>query len=278
MKLRNLSAWALVGALLLTVGSSNSPAQDADAAEAHPFPKHVVVFGIHIYATEKTGDDKLLHAANVMAQYLDNDEDGEPDDQRVVDAMVKVGSSITMGYTADELRSHDRDSLPPGPKQGLYDDETHPNPPEGVFDATLEEVLHPISRHGYGGAYPEAFGMRKGSLAANAVDIARGGYFEEVPEKYPEGAWYTYYDKTCRYSCQLNEYLYWTISSLLGAQAGSERLERIGNEWPLNTPEKLRDGDKAIYALLTDPKYAIPKVLPNGKYKAKKFVVLPYPE
>jgi len=34
------------------------------------------VFGIDIYAVADVTDAKLLHTANVMALYLDNDEDG----------------------------------------------------------------------------------------------------------------------------------------------------------------------------------------------------------
>ena len=40
------------------------------------FNRKVVVFGIDIYAVSSVEDTKLLHAANVMEQYLDNDEDG----------------------------------------------------------------------------------------------------------------------------------------------------------------------------------------------------------
>lgn len=47
-------------------GGSNIPA----------FTKHIEVFGIHINATASAPDEKLLHAANVLAEYLDNDEDG----------------------------------------------------------------------------------------------------------------------------------------------------------------------------------------------------------
>ena len=62
----------------------------------------------------------------------------------------------------------------------------------GFNDEALEEVLHMITDHGWAGAYSLVFGARSGTEIAKAVDIARGGYFEKVPEKYPEDAWYTY--------------------------------------------------------------------------------------
>ena len=40
------------------------------------FTKQVEVFGLHIYATNTTGDEKLLHAASILAEYIDNDEEG----------------------------------------------------------------------------------------------------------------------------------------------------------------------------------------------------------
>ncbi len=268
MKFSHSFLFAVTGLILVSCA-------DADE-EGSGFTKQVEVFGVHIYATEKTGNDKILHAANVLAQYLDNDEDGAPDNPLIVENMVRKGSSITMGYTNEELSDADRSTLPPGPKQGLYDVETHPDPPECVFDGAIEEVLHPITRHGFAETYPAAFGLQPGSIVSTAVDLARGGYFEEVPEKYPDGAWYTYYDETCRYSCMMNEYLYWTITFLLGAQDIPGHLERIGNEWPLNTPEKLRDGDPTIYALLTDPRYKVPTVLPDGHYSAATFTIQKY--
>lgn len=231
------------------------------------FNRKVVVFGIDIYAVAAVEDNKLLHAANVMAQYLDNDEDGIVDDQLVLDKMLENRAFLVMWS-----RESDLDIDPPSDRigQDLGKDETVPNyvsgGKTGRFDASLEEVLHIINNAGHSFAYPNAFGQNAGSDLANAMDIARGGQFLTIPEPYPEGAWYTYDDETCAYAdCQTIEYLYWALTSLLGAQ--ENRLNEIGHEWRLNTPELVESNDKAIFQLLTNAQYKMPTVLPDGTYK-----------
>ena len=231
------------------------------------FNRKVVVFGIDIYAVKAIEDIKLLHAANVMAQYLDNDEDGIVDDQLVLDNMTQNKAFLVMWKRENDL---DID-IPNGRKgQDLGNDETHPNfvtdGKTGPFDATLEEVLHIINNAGHSYAYPEAFGQNVGSELANAMDIARGGQFMTIPNQYPSNAWYTYDDETCDYaSCQTIEYLYWTLTSMLGAQ--ENRLNEIDNEWRLNTRILVKNTDTAIFSLLTNPNYKMPTVLPDGTYR-----------
>jgi hypothetical protein len=45
----------------------------------------------------------MLHAANMLAEYLDNDEDGIPDNQLVVDVLVKHKTSLIMAKDEDDL-------------------------------------------------------------------------------------------------------------------------------------------------------------------------------
>ena len=58
-------------------------------SELSSFNRKVIVFGIDIYAVKEVEDIKLLHAANVMAQYLDNDGDGLVDNQLVLNKYTK---------------------------------------------------------------------------------------------------------------------------------------------------------------------------------------------
>ena len=61
------------------------------------FNRKVVVFGIPIYAKRRVEDSRLLHAANIMAQYLDNDEDGEVDNEDVLNAMLEANAFMGCG-------------------------------------------------------------------------------------------------------------------------------------------------------------------------------------
>ena len=99
------------------------------------------------------------------------------------------------------------------------------------------------------------------------MDIARSGHFRQVPRAYPQKAWYTYDDETCDYGCQITEYMYWALTSILGAQEFPGRAEEIDEEWRLNTPELLQARDSRIYKLLTDSQYSFPTRLPDGKYR-----------
>ena len=109
------------------------------------------------------------------------------------------------------------------------------------------------------------FGEGAGTSLSNAMDTARGGNFTTIPNPYPNDSWYTYDDITCEYNCMTTEYIYWSMSSILGAQAN--RLGEISQEWDLNTNALVQSTDTAVYGLLTDPQYKFPTVLPDGTYR-----------
>lgn len=252
-----------------TPPDSGTPSDSSNLESA--FPLHTSVFGVSIRATKETNKEKVLHAANVMAQYLDNDEDGVPDNQAVVDKLVENGATLIMAPTDNELESAVTDLTESDSWQALYGDETILPGESDRFDGSLEEVLHLITHVGYSRVYPEVFGEKMDSSIADAMDLARGGRFETTPTTYPDNAWYTYDDETCDYSCMVTEYTYLALTSILGAQ--KDRLEEIGNEWKLNTREKVEQQDPAIFAILTNPEYALANQIPNGNYTAIEFTL-----
>jgi hypothetical protein len=235
------------------------------------FSKYVAAFGVSIFATESTPDEKVLHAGHVLAQYLDNDEDGRADDPEMVAAMANRMPALVMFATEDDFeRSNLRDSnkLNKYLVQDLYGEETHPEGShiESGFDASLEEILHLLTFAGYAEHYPEALGIDSGSELAAAMDLARGGYFEEVPASYPEEAWYHYDDETCDHHCMMVEYFYWALTSKLGAQEYPGRCEEIAVEWEPCTATALAETDVLVDALLSDPAYKLPTRIPDGSY------------
>ncbi|MGH1489161.1 MAG: hypothetical protein ACRBK7_07170 [Acidimicrobiales bacterium] len=251
----------VAGALNLQVGTL----PDSLAPLAGTFSKHIDVWGINIVATATTDDAKVLHAANVMAQYLDNDADGAPDNPAVVAAMVANNATLLMAQTPDEFDGIDQDAVFGFVGQGgqdLYGSETQP---DRGFDASLEEVHHLILNTGWAQVFPDQLAQAKGSPLAEAMDLARGGQFDTIPTPYPDGAWYTYDDETCDYTCMITEYTYWAHTSLLGAQV--DRAREIGSEWRLETPNKVQAYDPAVTTILQDPTLGLPTLLPDGNYQ-----------
>ena len=284
VNIRATFSWLLatVGALPLAftactapVGSGEPPDSSgslvveqvpADHGASPWLGKFVMAFGVPVYGAPNVPDDKLLHAATVMAEYLDNNEDGQPDDLAVVESMVENNAALVMFATADALESSGIFESPWIDQiwgQDLAADETNIT---GRFDATLEEVLHLINTAGHAQVYPDRLGMTPTTDLTEAMDLARGGHFTSVPSSYPEDAWYHYDDTTCDYRCMATEYLYWGLTSLLNGQA--DRCDAIAWEWELCTPALVQDRDLALHALLTDPSLKLPTLLPDGTYLA----------
>ena len=129
MKARNRrGVLCLLLGCMIVAACGAAPQQDVgdtdagEPADEIAWVKKVMVHGVPILATNTTGDDKLLHAAGVLAQYLDNDEDGEVDNPKIHQAMLDTGGTIVMTGTQDEAHEMDWRNAPRG--QGLYDDET----------------------------------------------------------------------------------------------------------------------------------------------------------
>ncbi len=231
---------------------------------AGSFTQHIDVFGIGVFGTKSVPQDKLVHAAAILAQWLDDDGDGLPDAPEVAHALAV--RRAFMGMTRTERERDRRNPFEAAHRAGfhlgqdLYASETNP---KGEFDAALEECLH-LVQMGWAFAWPETYGPWKGTSLSDCLDRARGGFFTEIPDEVPEGAWYHYDDKTCEYDCMAVEYCYFALTTLLGGQLG--RAEEIGDEWECTTPEEVRLRDPWIVKLLTSKERRLPRVLPDGQY------------
>ena len=231
------------------------------------FNRKVVVFNIPIYAFTTVEDSKLLHVANILAQYLDNDEDGIVDNLIVHDQLKANNAFLFLWKTESE-----RDSFsPPAGHNGSNisaDDVNsiwHSNGHTGDFDNSLEILWKFLSSVGFESTYPNVFSSQVTSEIAIAMDVARGGNFQNPPATYPSGAWFTNRTATCDYACQVTTYSYWIMSSMLGAQ--ENRLTDIQNEWTLNTNDKVQNNDVKAWAIFTNTNYNLPTTLPDGTYK-----------
>ncbi|MBC8345090.1 MAG: hypothetical protein ISR82_03830 [Candidatus Marinimicrobia bacterium] len=244
---------------------------DGNGGGSGEFPKQVTVFGVKVLGSEKISESKVLHAAKILAQYLDNDEDGNVDNPIVTEKLVSVGATIVMFENESDADNSNYNMPAHDHIQDLYGEETIPsfnkNGINNRFDASLEEVLHLVTHEGFSVIYPHALGEKKGSDLANAMDAARGGYFENIPSNYPDGAWYTYQDESCEYDCMVTEYFYWSLTTFLGAQSYSGRKVEIQHEWKYNIPELLKANDPTVYEIMRKrPELNLPRVLPDAIY------------
>ena len=65
------------------------------------FAKSGDVFGIRIFTTENVDQKGLLHASNILREYLDNDGDGRADSKKLVRSLRK--EKVRMTLFEDEL-------------------------------------------------------------------------------------------------------------------------------------------------------------------------------
>lgn len=274
------------------------------------FSKYSSAFGINIFATSGVKNEKVNHVANVLAEIIDNNQDGIPDNLSVLNNLVGNQASIIMasgdiyrnymnfgdegvsGINVTQLSGyHALQEL-----KGTNVDHT------GKLDKTLEYGLKLISDYGWSEVYPYTFGLLSGSNLANYMDSGRGGHFEwcarhkmdngaamngvihgvdqtclewgatpttighfengKLFGTYPSGSWYHNPDENCDYACQTSRYMYWGISTLMGANTG-----KYSEEWELTTPTGMRSGDLNFYNLLINPQYGMPTgYLPTGEY------------
>jgi len=195
-------------------------------------------FGVIICSSKKISDEYHKHAEKVMRSLLDYDKNGQPDNKKVLRSLVKNYATFMVLSSESDLDFYEDQQGDFSSFTVVFADEMVLNK-SNRFDATIEEALHLVTAEGYSKAYPKFFGEFKGSKISFFLDKARGGHFWKVPMQYPEDAYFTYFDHTCDYRCQITEFLYWTITTLRGQQSSFDRGREIEEEWRPETKKKL---------------------------------------
>ena len=60
------------------------------------FTRYVDMNGLSVYGEDDVSDEKLLYVANIFAELLDNDEDGQWDDQAVFDELLAKAGRVML--------------------------------------------------------------------------------------------------------------------------------------------------------------------------------------
>lgn len=232
--------------------------------------KYVEVFGLGIYAESGLTDAQVLHAASVLGELLDNDEDGVADDAALLTRLQEVNAIIPM-FNHDRSLGYyvfEKEYRGEGASAVLFADEVDASQPgHWGSDATVEEIMHTINHRGHVYIYPDAFGLEPdSSLLTEAMDEARGGQFVTHPSSYPEEAWYHYDDETCDYECMAIEYVYWAQVTNMGILNDAATCDGIANEWEPCSRDLLESMDTLMFALITDAQYKLPQNAPDGVY------------
>ena len=218
------------------------------------FTKSAVVFdALLICATKEVPDAKLQHAANVAAEWLDNDGDSVIDEPRVVNAMRDSKALVIMSF--DGFSTLARLRLLPAAIAGgyavqdLYAEET--NTP-GRRDASQEEVHHIIYNAGWEVAFPTVFSDQR----AVGSDLYRIWKFSD------DNGHYYYGDPTCDDSCKTGEFFYLATAAYLGSKA-----DLFSDEMRLQDREAMRAVIPEIFEIFESTEFVYPTDhWPRGHY------------
>ncbi len=275
-----------VAATTTTLQTAVSASSTLEVLSQHPtadcmnevLDKFIDVFGMFVVASPNAPLAYVEHTANVLAEYIDNDADGIPDDQTVLDVLVN-GNFVVPVWTES-----DRESFWENARGTYCEDNTgmaasmyydHDQwalggiEAAGTWDTNLEEVWHIVSV-GWYATYPEFFGDEPGaSRLTEAMDTARGGQFLTIPSTYPAGSWYRYYDDTCDYGCQMHEYFYWILMANIDALDPSitDKCEQSQHEWHICNKAELEQVDVLAFDLFNNHGFSLPTNIPTGNYQ-----------
>ncbi len=215
------------------------------------FTQKAEVFGaVTLCATADVPQAKLTHAANVTAEWLDNDGDGAADEARLIETLKAQHPVLLMsesGFSDSQWRDME-DDLGAIVGQDLQANET--NPAGGRRDASQEEIHHLILNAGWAPMLPQVFRDQPGSVL-----------YGEWQQAEAQGN-YAYDDPTCDAACKVTEFFYLATAAYLGSDA-----DLFSDEMRLMSRDALRTALPRTVEVMEATDYRYPTDhWPTGRY------------
>lgn len=215
----------------------------------------VVFDAILICVTDEVPNFKLKHAANVAAQWLDNDQNGSIDDPILLSALQKNKPILLMsedGFNFSEWSAIER-GLAGRMGQDLAAQETAPLQER---DASQEEIHHLILTAGWIDAFRETF----------SVDPRDQSELYLAWRKAEDLNLYNYDDPTCDDNCKVVEFFYLATAAYLGSTTDVSH-----DELRVKTRQALTQKLPEVVRIIEAKQRNYPRNMwPDGNYKSKK--------
>jgi hypothetical protein len=158
------------------------------------FDKCALPFGILIAADTPYSRPHIVTAATVLAELLDRDRDGEPDDSAVAEALQDWSGTAWLAMPTDP-DAWEREQLPALEPYLGYDiiipswwtGSTKGKPDERSKAVIVEEVVHFVNQFGWSTAHPEALGVEGwDSIIARETERAQCVWWQHPENDCPD--------------------------------------------------------------------------------------------
>ena len=247
----SLGALALLSSLV-SAGEFSTAESPAAGCPGDFFTKKAKVFdAVTICATQHVADSKLKHAANVTAQWLDNNQDGVVDEPRLI--VPLQGNHATLLMSSEGFSDQAFEKLEPYFEymvgQDLAANETNPLRQR---DASQEEIHHLIVNAGWQSYLPTVFSDSK---------TQRSEVYKQWQLAEQQGL-YKYDDPTCDDACKTIEFFYLGTAAYLGSKSDLE-----SDEMRVKTRKELQYMLPGLVKIFESKRYHYPLVKwPDGNY------------
>eukprot|EP00795_Rhopilema_esculentum_P008380 gene8380-14355_t len=226
--------------------------------------RYIGIFGIKIVSRQPVCDNSLQHAANILAQLIDCDEDGAPDDTTVVTNLRQLKATLILSQDGvKEEPKNESDSHKIVIKKCKSQDNQR---------IILTSMLRYLTIFGIIPAYQGTLGAQRQSFLRQNLNIIVGdcGYAFDGTLKWPQCTGHVFYNETsCDMQCMAREYLIELIKTILGlAPISSEEGKGF---WDIRNKTDLMLYDSRGYSLIKQVLPWLPKKKPNGNYKPGRY-------